>query len=297
MQEITILSGKGGTGKTSITAGLASIASKAVFCDNDVDAADLHLIFNPEIKEEHAFASGLAMQVNKDGCIDCGFCIQECRFDAIKRDFDGKPEINQFTCEGCRLCERICPVGAISSKQNNNNSWFVSDTRIGTLVHAKMGPGEENSGKLVSTIRKRAKEIAKATNADFIINDGPPGIGCPVIASLTGTGKVLLVIEASVSGFHDIQRLIELNKSFNLPQFAVINKFDINHEITQTIEEYLQHEQIPLLGKIPFDPSFVMAMIEQKSIIEFDPIAETSSILRKVWEQLSKAKNPVSTIK
>ena len=203
MQEITILSGKGGTGKTSITAGLASIANNAVFCDNDVDAADLHLILEPDIIEKHQFESGKVAHIDKEICINCGICEQECRFDAIKSENGEKPEVNPFSCEGCRLCERLCPVDAITTTTNNNNWWFVSDTRFGQMVHAKMGAGEENSGKLVTTIRNHAKKIAKSTSAEFVINDGPPGIGCPVISSVTGTNKVLLVIEPSISGFHD----------------------------------------------------------------------------------------------
>lgn len=286
MQEITILSGKGGTGKTSITAALASLAKNAVFCDNDVDAADLHLILQPKILEEHEFDSGWVAQIDKNNCIDCNICVEHCRFDAIKRGSDGRLEINPFSCEGCRLCERVCPVDAISSTLNKDNSWYVSETRFGKMTHARMGPGQENSGKLVTTVRNKAKAIAKENQADFVINDGPPGIGCPVISSVTGTGKVLLVIEPSVSGLHDAGRLIELVKGFNIPQFAIINKFDINLEMSIKIEAFLNSERIPLLGKIPFDTDMVLAMIEKKSIVEYAPESVVAKQIGEVWHKL-----------
>ena len=286
MKEITILSGKGGTGKTSITAAIASIAKDAVFCDNDVDAADLHLILNPTIKEEHVFAGGWTASIDDNSCIDCGICTDHCRFDAIHRNDNNRLEINPFKCEGCRLCERICPVKAISSVRSMNNSWFVSDTRFGILVHAKMGPGEENSGKLVSEVRKRARELAKETNASYVINDGPPGIGCAAISSLSGTGMVLMVIEPTVSGLHDSRRLVELIETFSIPTYALINKYDIHPRVSEEIEMFLKEKSIPLLGKTPFDKRMVEAMVEEKSIVEFDDTLEISNIIKEVWKSL-----------
>ncbi|NOR65195.1 MAG: P-loop NTPase [Candidatus Scalindua sp.] len=286
MKDITILSGKGGTGKTSITAALASIAKDAVFCDNDVDAADLHLILNPTVREEHVFSGGWTASIDETNCIDCGICTDYCRFDAIHRNNINKLEINPFKCEGCRLCERICPVQAISSVRSNNNRWFVSDTRFGTLVHAKMGPGEENSGKLVSEVRKRARELANTQNASYVINDGPPGIGCAAISSLSGTGMVLMVIEPSVSGLHDSRRLVELIDTFSIPTYALINKYDIHPGISEEIKLFLKEKSIPLLGEIPFDKRMVEAMVEGKSIVEFDDNLEISTIMKGVWRKL-----------
>jgi MinD superfamily P-loop ATPase len=288
VKEITILSGKGGAGKTSVAAALASLAKNTVYCDNDVDAADLHLIFNPEIKEEHDFSSGSKAVIDPEKCSVCGLCMEHCRFDAIHLNNDGIPEVNPFQCEGCRLCERICPEEAIISVQYNNNKWFVSQTRFGTLVHARMGAGEENSGLLVTKIRKKTREIATDTHAEFIINDGPPGIGCPVIASVTGTGKVLLVIEPSLSGLHDAKRLFQLVESFKIPVQAVINKFDVNEEITQQTEQFLNEHQIPLLGKIPFDTILVESMVNKQTILEFSPGSEISKTIKSIWEQLSE---------
>lgn len=286
MKEITILSGKGGAGKTSVAAALASLAKNTVFCDNDVDAADLHLILKPNIKESYDFDSGSVAQINHKTCTNCGLCEEHCRFDAIHLNPSKQLEVNPFKCEGCRLCERICPVNAISTVQNLNNHWYVSDTRFGTLVHAKMGPGEENSGKLVTEVRRKAKEIATEMNADFILNDGPPGIGCSAIASVTGTDMVLLVIEPSKSGLHDAIRLVNLVESFTIPVFAVINKFDINTEITAQVEHYLSLEQIPLIGKIPFDVLMVESIVNEKTILEFAPNNKISDVFISIWKNL-----------
>lgn len=288
MKEITILSGKGGAGKTSVAAALASLAENSVFCDNDVDAADLHLIFKPKIQETHKFDSGSKAKINPEFCTNCGLCEEYCRFDAIHQNSNSFPEVNIFKCEGCRLCERICPVQAITTHQNFNNEWFVSETRFGPLVHAKMGPGEENSGKLVSEIRQKAREIASRNKASFIISDGPPGIGCSAIASVTGTDAVLLIIEPTVSGLHDAKRLVQLVSNFKIPLYAVINKFDINLEFTQTVEDYLREESIPLIGKIPFTTAMVESMIAEKTIIEFDPKSEISAEFNRIWEELFK---------
>ncbi len=286
MKEVTILSGKGGTGKTSITAALASVAKKAVFCDNDVDAADLHLIFQPKIIEEHNFSSGWKAFINTQECTHCGTCADYCRFDAIHYNNKGDLEINTFKCEGCRLCERTCPENAISSIQNENNFWFVSQSRFGELVHAQMGPGEENSGKLVTQVRKKARELAKESQSEYVINDGPPGIGCATISSLSGTDSVLLIIEPTKSGLHDVKRLVELIETFNIETNAIINKYDINSEIALTIEEFLQFKGIPLLAKIPFDKEMVEAMIAGKTIVEYNSSSIITGQIHEIWRKI-----------
>lgn len=286
MKEITIISGKGGTGKTSITAAIASIVSDAVFCDNDVDAADLHLILHPTIKEEYTFSGGWTASIDESSCIDCGICVDHCRFDAIHINGHDKLEINPFKCEGCRLCERLCPVQAISSVKSDNNHWYVSDTRFGILVHARMGPGEENSGKLVSEVRRKAKELAIASHANYLINDGPPGIGCAAISSITGTDMVIMVIESSISGLHDARRLTELIETFSIPTCVLINKYDIDPISTEEIENFLEEKSISLLGKIPFDKRMIEAMVEGKTIVEFDDQLEISRIIENAWKKL-----------
>lgn len=288
MKEITILSGKGGAGKTSITAALSAVAENSVFCDTDVDAADLHLILTPEISEEHVFYGSLTASIDENKCTNCGICKKYCRFDAIHYKTGGGFEINPFQCEGCRLCERICPAQAISSDYNSNNYWYVSDTRFGKMVHAKMGPGEENSGKLVTRVRKRAKEIAREINADYIISDGPPGIGCPVISSVTGSDAVLVVIEPSNSGLHDARRLIELVHSFGIKLFAIINKHDLSPETTHRIKDYLKNTGIPLLAELPFNREMTEAMVNKKTIVEYNPGSDIAKKISSVWQQLKK---------
>lgn len=213
--------------------------------------------------------------------------MNNCRFDAIYRK-SGSFIVDPFKCEGCRLCERICPVNAIKSKRSIDNYYYISDTRNGKFVHAKMGPGEENSGKLVTQVRNEAKAIAKANDLDTILNDGPPGIGCPVISSITGVDKVLFVIEPTRSGLHDAKRLSDLLKDNRAKKYAVINKYDINKEVSNKIKHWLTEEGIPLLANLPFDTDVVEAMIEGKSIIEYKPVSEISILLKDVWEEMSR---------
>lgn len=289
IEEITILSGKGGTGKTSITAALASLAENTVITDCDVDAADLHLLLQPGVKEKSVFEGAWVAEINHSRCTSCGICRDMCRFDAIVQKGSNRFEIDPFQCEGCRLCERVCPEHAITSVRSTNNFQYVSDTRFGVMVHAHMGPGEENSGKLVSSVRTRAKEIAKENNIPLILNDGPPGIGCPVIASLTGTQKVLLVVEPSKPGLHDIKRLAELLVKFGIQGFAMINKQDLNPNMTREATRILDKLNIPLLGKLSFDKQFTEAMIHGKTITEFAPESANVAELRKVWNALLSA--------
>lgn len=286
MKEITILSGKGGTGKTTITAAIASVAQHAVFCDNDVDAADLHLVFHPEVQHSEVFLSAWEAQIDQDKCSGCGLCMEKCRFNAIHMQTNGKLQVNPFQCEGCKLCEKLCPTQAISTTQSDKNSWFISSTRFGTLVHAQMGPGEENSGKLVTKVRQQAMQKAEEEGQHYLINDGPPGIGCAVISSLTGANLVLVVIEATKSGWHDAERLVQLAKSFGIEICAIINKYDINEEVTNGIVNALKEQDIPLLAKIPFDETMVEAMVAGKTIVEYAPDSSISQQIEDIWSYM-----------
>src|SRR4030042_3066193 len=234
MKQIVIISGKGGTGKTVITGAFAALAKNKVMADCDVDSADLHLLLQPNIKERHKFRSGLSASINKKICQQCGKCIVAFRFNAISDDF----VIDHVSCEGCAFCSYICPVGAIKMEENLAGEWFISETRFGPMVHARLGIAEEDSGKLVSLVRKQAKELAEKNNCDWVIIDGAPGIGCPVIASLSGIDCALVVTEPTLSGLHDALRVIEVTKHFKVPSRLVVNKYDLNPDMSEKIEEH-----------------------------------------------------------
>lgn len=286
MKEITIVSGKGGTGKTTVTSALATLGDQLVLCDSDVDAADLHLILKPKILETHVFEGAWVAYLDPDACTNCGLCLEYCRFDAISLNGAGNLRIDPFKCEGCRLCERICPAEAIQLEKSSNNNWYISETRAGIMTHARMGPGEENSGKLVSQVRTKAREIASERNAKILLTDGPPGTGCAAISSITGTDAVLLVIESSMSSLHDAKRMVELVGKFQVPLYAVMNKYDIHPGVSSEIEAFLEHKSIPLLGRIPFDERVVSAMVAGKSLPEFAPDSPVTGIFQSIWEQL-----------
>ncbi len=278
MKEILIVSGKGGAGKTSITAALAFLFNDSVIADCDVDASDLHLIFEPEILEKHSFISGHEAVVSKDECRNCGVCTQVCKFDAIKKDENGSIFIDAIACEGCGVCVWSCPVSAIEFNESTCGQWFFSSTRRGPMIHAKLFPAAENSGKLVGEVRFRAKLTAKDDNADVILIDGPPGIGCPVIASMTGVDYVLLVAEPTISGMHDIKRVMDLTRHFGVKSLLCINKYDINKEVALQICDIAKEKDIPVIGKIPYDSSFTKAMIAKKTVVEIEDSAAKDAL-------------------
>jgi len=281
MKEIIILSGKGGSGKTITTSAFAALAKNKVMVDCDVDAADLHLILHPEIKESGIFKCGVTAEIDKDLCRECGRCIRACRFDSISNDF----VVNPLSCEGCNFCKIVCPANAITLHENESGEWFISESRFGPFVHAKLGIAEENSGKLIALIKEKAKTLAEKISADWIIVDGSPGIGCPVTSALTGSSAAVIVIEATQSGLHDASRVIEVAKHFKIPIFAIINKYDLNDKLTLEIESYCTNNDITLLGKIKFDKVVVESIVAGKSIIEFDD-GEVSQTITKIWEKL-----------
>jgi len=285
MKELVVISGKGGTGKTSILAAFAALATGKVLCDADVDAADLHLIMNPQVRERHDFDSGHTAIINQDKCTQCGLCRGLCRWKAIDEDF----VVDPVACEGCGVCHYFCPEEAISFPLKTCGEWFISNTRFGPMAHARLGIAEENSGKLVTLIRQQGKKLAEENNLDLLLTDGPPGIGCPVIASLGGSTAVLIVAEPTVSGRHDMERVAELAAFFKVPAMVCVNKFDLNPEQAQAIEDFSRERNIRVMGRIPFDPVFTKAMVQGKTIFEYDGDSEGAGAVRNIWENLAKA--------
>lgn len=285
MKEILIISGKGGTGKTSLTAAFAHLATNHVICDLDVDAPDMHLILKPEIKRTVDFFSGHEARVNPERCTACGKCLEMCRYDAVTK---AGPvfRISPLKCEGCKVCVAFCPAEAIDFPERHCGRWFVSDTRFGPLVHAQLFPGEENSGRMVALLRQKAKEMAEHKGLDLILSDGTPGIGCPVIASLSGVSVAAIVTEPTPSGRHDLERVVELCGHFRVPAAIIINKSDLNEKESAAIEAYSREKGFAFLGRLPHDPVITKAMIQGRTITEYEARGDFSTRLEKVWRQL-----------
>lgn len=282
MKEVVVLSGKGGTGKTSIVGSFAAIAKNKVLADSDVDAADLHLLLNPKVKETSEFWSGQTAFIDSEKCTQCGLCQEVCRFEAIK-DY----KVDPISCEGCGFCYHVCPAGAITMNENMSGRWFISETRYGPLVHARLGIAQENSGKLVALVRQNAKLIAEKEGMDYIITDGPPGIGCPVIASLSGANLALLITEPTLSGMHDLDRIIGVCRHFGIPTLVCINKYDINEENTHQIESYCLNWGIDVASRIPFDNAVTEALIQGLPVVEYSQNRVTQEI-RNLWQTISR---------
>jgi len=281
--EIAVISGKGGTGKSGISAAFATLCKEVVLADCDVDAANLYLIFKPLNDEELVYTGGQKAVIDYDICSNCLLCAEYCRFDAIT-SINNKVAISDILCDGCRLCERICPEKAISMIFNDKSRMFSGSFRNGRMVYGRLAPGEENSGKLVSIVREKAKQQAGKYNIDLIILDGPPGIGCPVISTITGVDQLVIVTEATVSALHDLKRLFETVSSFNIRKWLIINKYDINTAISDLIEDYCRETGISLAGKLMFDPLVVEAMVNAKSITEWAPDSEIASQIKQAFE-------------
>ncbi|HUU50695.1 MAG TPA: ATP-binding protein [Nitrospinota bacterium] len=284
MKQIIVISGKGGTGKTIITASFASLAKNKVMADCDVDAADLHLLLKPVVKERNQFKSGQTAKINKNLCSKCGECVKACHFDAISKDFI----IDFLSCEGCAVCSLICPDKAISMEDNLSGEWFISETKYGPMVHAKLGIAAENSGKLVTMVRRAAKLIAEKEQKDYCIIDGPPGIGCPVIASLVGVDFALIVTEPTLSGIHDLKRVLSIAKQNKIKTSVCINKYDLNLENTQKIKDFCKKSKVDMAGDIPFDKEAVKSLINAVPLVEYDENREASIRIKEMWNKIKK---------
>jgi len=291
MKELTIISGKGGTGKTSLVSSFAALASKKVLVDCDVDAADLHLILRPQIKSKESFVGGKLAEVREEDCISCDKCFELCKFDAVKKSSNGNAEnmvfsIDPLMCEGCGVCAYFCPVDAIDFNEKICGEWFISETSYGPMVHARLGIAEDNSGKLVTLVRTEAKRIAEEKGMDLLITDGSPGIGCPVIASIAGVSMVIIVTEPTVSGLHDMERVFHLTKHFNIPSVVCINKFDINPDMTDKIKKFCKIKGMEIVGLLRYDSDVTRAMIAQLPVVEYSKTAKITKEIKKCWESV-----------
>jgi MinD superfamily P-loop ATPase len=281
IKELCVLSGKGGTGKTSLVGALAALIPNKVLVDCDVDAPDLHLLLAPRVKDREEFMGGRKARIIRELCTECGQCREVCRFEAISEDF----HVDPISCEGCGVCVQFCSFGAIEFPLAVCGEWYVSETRFGPMVHALLGPGQENSGMLVALIRGKAQDLAEAKGLPLILVDGPPGIGCPVISSLTGADGVLIVTEPTLSGLHDLNRVLSLSSHFRIPAMVLINKYDLNMEMTEQIETCCREKGLGLAGRLPYDPMVTEAMIQGKTIPELSPTGLGAEI-GTVWEKI-----------
>jgi len=283
MKQILVISGKGGTGKTTILASFAALAKNPVIADCDVDAPDLHLILKPEIKETREFTGSKTARKDDSKCINCGRCRQVCRFDAV----DDKFNIDYTLCEGCGACVFVCPVDALRLQEKISGYSYISETKYGSMAHARLNIGEEASGKLVAVVKENAKRIAEKENKNLLLIDGSPGIGCPVIASLSGVDIALIVTEPTMSGIHDLKRILSVAKHFGAKPAVCINKYDINPSNTEKIEKFCKKEGVEIAGKIPFDPAVTEAMVSEKPVVEFSK-GEVSFEIKSIWERLEQ---------
>lgn len=293
MRELVVISGKGGTGKTSLTAAFAHLAQGAVLCDLDVDAPDLHLLAAPTIQRRGPFLSGHVAEIDPERCTGCGTCAEVCAFGAIRLE-NGGAVVDPTHCEGCKACVVLCPREAIDFPDRLCGTWFESETRFGPMVHALLDPGQENSGKLVTLLKAKAREQAAQRGASLILSDGAPGIGCPVISSLSQASLVLLVTEPTPSGLHDLERVADLCRHFRLKSAVLINKADLSPDYQARIHAFCDTRGIPVVGQLPHDPAVTLAMVQGQAVTEG---AETSfnDEVRRIWSALLSLLEPPSS--
>jgi len=284
VSSILFLSGKGGTGKTSLAGAFAVFTKEKVLVDCDVDAANLHLLLDPSIRAAGEF-EGSKLAVKDDGsCIACRKCVDVCRFRAI----DAELQIDPYLCEGCGACVYVCPVDAIKLSPRVSGRWMTAQTRLGPLASAELDPGEETSGKLVMHVKQKANELKAELELEKLVIDGAPGIGCPVIASVSGVDAVILVTEPTLSGLHDLERALGVVKHFHVPAFLVINKADLSLQLTERTRTFAAENGLPLLGEIPFDPAVTEAMVKGRSIVE-EEACPAGDAMRSIFKRFEEA--------
>ena len=281
MKQLTILSGKGGTGKTTLTASFAALAKNAIVADCDVDAPDLHMLLHPEIVETQKFTGSKLAVIDSAKCLDWGMCREKCRFDAITEQF----KVDPISCEGCGVCTIVCPSKAITLIEHESGQAYISKTKYGFMAHALLNPSEGNSGKLVTLVRQNAKKLAKQENSSLIIVDGPPGIGCPVIASVAGVDAGFVVTEPTMSGIHDLKRALQLLQHFKVTPLVCVNMYDINMENTDKILSFCRENNIEVAGKVPFSPKVTEAMVNGKTIVEYTPESKVAKEIGDIWKK------------
>ncbi len=287
MNEIVIVSGKGGTGKTSVVASLACLIENKAMADCDVDAANLSLVLSPRVREQKEFFAGGKAIIMPEECTGCGVCRDVCRFGAISEEFIVDP----VSCEGCGACRYYCPAGAVKFTTPLAGHCFICDTARGDpFVYAELLPGEENSGKLVTMVRTEAKEKAVSAGLSRIIIDGPPGIGCPVIASITGTSLAVAVTEPTASGIHDLDRIVQLARHFEVPAAVIVNKSDINPDCTGSIIDYCKTNGVQVFGEVPYDREISEAQRHGKAIVEYAPGSPASHAIIGIAEHIKSLK-------
>ena len=287
MREIVVISGKGGTGKTSLTACFAHLAKSKIICDLDVDTPDLHLLLQPSHDREVEFWAGNEAKIDPDGCIACGTCEEMCRYGAISHDEDDLYRVDPIRCEGCKVCVTFCPEQIISFPEKHCGTWYVSTTRFGTMVHAQLFPGEENSGRLVALLKNEARQLGREKGVDWILSDGVPGVGCPVISSLSGADYVVIVTEPTPSGRHDLERVAALCDHFRLPAGIIINKADLNGEEAESIADYCGKRGYPLIARFPHDPLVTKAMVQGRALTELGE-GELAGEIRAAWQKIEQ---------
>jgi MinD superfamily P-loop ATPase len=286
MTQLVILSGKGGTGKTVVAASFAALAERPVLADCDVDAADLHLVLDPQVRDQGEFTGPVEPDIDPERCTGCGLCVEKCFTDALALR-DGLAVLDPVACEGCALCLHLCPAQAIVMRPVVAGQWFVSDTRFGPLAHARLGVAQENSGKLVTLVRTKAAEIAEQRRAPWLLVDGSPGIGCPVIASLAGADAVLIVSEPTLSGQSDLRRVAQLAGHFGIPVHVCVNKWDINEATTGQIEAKCRREGWHVAGRIPYDDAVPRAIVAGKPLVEHSD-GPAARAVRELWDTLAQ---------